>query len=182
MTRSVRDWREELVEAHPRLFHAPASAPGAAQGYPECGDGWRGLLELACARIEAALADGDTFGALQIKSKYATLRFYWDGALSKKAETEVEEAIDLAEARSACTCEQCGAPGRLFERGDWLMTACGEHGKGRPIEVEPGLENIHIVRGYEGDDSRIIACRRYDRETDSFLDVDPRSLGIEDEP
>ena len=26
----------------------------------------------------------------------------------------VEEAIELAEARSACTCEQCGEPGRLF--------------------------------------------------------------------
>jgi hypothetical protein len=61
-------------------------------------------------------ADGGSFKATQIKEKYATLRFYWKGALSPEADAQVEEIIDLAEARSACTCEVCGEEGRLYSR------------------------------------------------------------------
>jgi hypothetical protein len=50
---------------------------------------------------------------LQIKEKFGTLRFYWDGTLSSEATAQVEEAIALAEARSACTCELCDAEGQL---------------------------------------------------------------------
>ena len=92
-------------------------------GYPECVEGWCDLLDRARGRIEAALAGNDTFTTLQIKEKYGTLRLYWRGCLLKEAEAKVEEAIDLAEARSACTCELCGAEGRLHSRGDWLATA-----------------------------------------------------------
>src|SRR4051812_31153935 len=97
-----RDWRIELMAAHPRLLG------GSSQGYAECGDGWRDLLERACVRIEAALGPGETFETLQIKEKYGTLRWYYTGRPSEAAKTQVEEAIDLAEARSACTCETCG--------------------------------------------------------------------------
>ena len=56
---SSSDWRQQLVEAHPDLFHPPADDPRAAEGSPECGEGWRDLLERAFARIRAAVqADG----------------------------------------------------------------------------------------------------------------------------
>jgi hypothetical protein len=180
MSGVVRDWRVGLMEAHPRLFPIPRGTSGA-EAFPECGEGWRDLLERACVRIESALTDGDLFTAEQIKSKYATLRFYWGGCLSEPARLAVEEAIDLAEARSACTCEVCGAPGRLYDRGGWLETACAEHARGQPVPVRPGCENIHIVRGAVEGGVRIVACRRNDREADAFVDVDPRSLGIEEE-
>jgi hypothetical protein len=32
----VRDWRVELVETYPDLFHPPAGSPEGAQGYPDC--------------------------------------------------------------------------------------------------------------------------------------------------
>jgi hypothetical protein len=38
---------------------------------------------------------------------------------------------------------------------------------------------MHIVRHMSGGKS-YVTCRRYDRETDSFVDVDPSSLGIEE--
>jgi hypothetical protein len=41
----MKDWRIELIEAHPNLFHAPVGAPEATQGYPTCSDGWCDLLE-----------------------------------------------------------------------------------------------------------------------------------------
>jgi hypothetical protein len=177
----VRDWRVELVKAYPDLFHPLADHPGAAQASPGCGEGWRGLIERACARIRAVVqVDGGSFKATQIKEKYGTLRFYWDGALSPEADAKVEEIIDLAEARSACTCEVCSEVGQLYGPG-WLTTRCAAHAEGRRlVEIRPGLENIRIEERYVGD-RRVVRCRRDDRETDSFVDVDPASIGIEEE-
>jgi hypothetical protein len=171
----VRNWRIEFMEAHPRLFG------GSSQGYAECGEGWRDLLERACVRIEAALGPDDTFETRQIKEKYATLRWYYSGRLSEAARGPVEEAIDLAEARSGCICETCGAPGRIYDRGGWLATACPAHAQGEPAPVKAGWENLRVLRRLVDGESRIVSCRRYDLTTDSFVDVDPRSLGIEEE-
>jgi hypothetical protein len=114
MTSIVRDWRLELIEAHLNLFHRPAGAPEATQGYPICGDGWRDLLERLCTRIEAALADGaGSLRVLQIKEKYGTLRFYWRGELSDDSRMKIEEAIALprpglpAPARNAAKKAAC---------------------------------------------------------------------------
>jgi hypothetical protein len=94
MARIVRDWRIDLIEAHPDLFHPSPDNPGVAQASPECGEGWQDLLERACARIRAAVqADGGTFKFTQIKEKYATARLYWEGALSPEADARVEEII-----------------------------------------------------------------------------------------
>ena len=176
MVDSVQDWRVKLMQAHSRLF----GIADAAQGYPNCEEGWRDLLERCCARIEAALAEGDAFRVLQIKEKFGTLRFYWDGEMPGAAKAKVEEAIALAVAISACTCEICGAEGRLYDRDGWLATACHEHAKGELAPIRPGFENIHFVRTFGPDRFPIVSCRRYIRETDSFVDVDPKSLRIEE--
>jgi hypothetical protein len=88
--------------------------------------------------------------------------------------------VDLAEARSACTCEICGAEGRLYDHSDWLTTRCAEHAEGEPIPVRLGFENVHVVRRIIGGRVRVVSCRRYDRATDSFIDLPPESLGIEE--
>lgn len=100
--------------------------------------------------------------------------------MSETAKAQVEEAIDLAEARSACTCEICGREGRLYDRGGWLATACPEHARGEPVPVKVGCENLHVVRRLVDGGVRIVSCRRYDRNADAFVDVDPHSLGIEE--
>jgi hypothetical protein len=125
MMRVVRDWRVELVESYPDLFHPVQGDAPAARGFPEVGSGWQDLVERACARIRVAVqTDGGTFHAKQIKAKFGTLRFYWDGALSPAADAKVEEAIDLAEACSGCACEIWRENGRLYRPpahvGDWL--------------------------------------------------------------
>jgi hypothetical protein len=179
MTHAERDWRVELIEAYPRLFKAPAAGPEAARGYPSCQEGWRDLLERACARIQAAVeAGGGTFTASQIKEKFGTLRFYWRGGVSNRA--EVEEAIDLAEARSACTCEVCGEEGRLHRSGGTWMTRCPAHAQGIAVQTEPRLQNAGVVKRLVGTRVRT-SYRRYDRAADAFLEVDPASLGIEED-
>lgn len=175
MASVVRNWRMEFMAIHPRLFGV------GSQGYPECGEGWRDLLERACVRIEAALGPDDTFETRQIKEKYGTLRWYYTGRLSEAGRGPIEEAINLAEARSGCICETCGAPGRIYDRSGWLATACPTHARGEPAPVKAGWENLRVLRRLVDGEFRIVSCRRYDRDADRFTDVDPVSVGIEEE-
>jgi hypothetical protein len=175
----VTDWRTDLIKAHPSLFHPPAGAPQAARGYPACGDGWRDLLNSACVKIEAAIAEGESFRVLQIKEKLATLRFFWRGSLSTEAEAKIVDAVALAEARSACTCSQCGEEGRLYRAGGVLITRCALHAKGRAVELTASLENVHIVRRIVAGQFRGVTCSRYVRATDTFKDMLPDAPGIE---
>ena len=67
-------------------------------------------------------------GSSRSKRSLGPSGFIWDGRqLSEKALAEVNEAIELAEARSACTCEECGAEGRLYDSGGWYLTRCPRH-------------------------------------------------------
>lgn len=160
-------WRIDLMRRHPRLFEG--------SGYPTVGDGWRDLLERALARIVAAIErEGANSGVriAQIKEKYGTIRIYWDGhKLSKKAIAEVNDAVDLAEARSACTCDECGAEGRLYDRGGWYLTRCEDHADGEPVPIRPGMRNFVVVRSVEGEKFLVASCRRYDRQRDVFVEA-----------
>jgi hypothetical protein len=177
MAGSVRDWRDHLFEVYPDLFH-PAGHSPVAQGWPCVGDGWRDLLERACTRIRAVeQSDVGSLTFTQTKEKYGTLRAYWEGTLLREADALVEEAIDRAEAPSVCTCDICGEEGRLYGR-DWLTTRCAKHAEGGwPVEFEPRLRNLHTEDRIVGDRRRM-RCRRYDRATDSFIDIAPASIGI----
>lgn len=180
MTGQATKWRAALIEAYPDLFRSSSGSPGMSQGLPECGDGWQNLLQRACARIRTAVAvDGGSFRATQVKEKFGTLRFYWDGSLSAEADALVEHAIDLAEARSACTCETCGEEGRLYRKGGWLLTRCAAHAEGNLVESEARFANVQVMERIVAKRREVLA-RRYDRATDSFISIDPRSLGIEE--
>jgi hypothetical protein len=75
----------------------------------------------------------------------------------------------IAKARSACTCETCGAEGRRYVNHGWLATACPKHAVGDPAPKRPGLENIHLVRRTPGTSE--IYHARCDRETDTLTEV-----------
>ena len=114
-----RTWQADLVARYPALFNQEFNGRVTAPGFPTCGDGWRDLVETAIGRIATADAAAPA-GSLQIgqiKEKFGTLRLYLDThkALPEATSAAIDEAISLAEARSACTCEQCGQPGRLYD-------------------------------------------------------------------
>lgn len=177
---SVVDWRIDLIKAYPNLFHPRGAGLEKARGYPACGGGWRDLLNSACAKVESAITEGESFKVLQIKERLGTLRFYWRGGnLSTEAEAKIVEAIALAEARSSVTCEQCGEEGRPYRAGRVLITRCTVHAKGQPVELTPGLENAHIAPRIVDGQFRGISCCGYDRATDTFIDLLPDALGIE---
>lgn len=147
-------------------------------GYPAVGDGWRDIVETAIARVAAA-STGHDVRIEQIKQKFGSLRIYWTCAdgVPQDVSLNLEEAVARAEARSECTCETCRSPGRLYTTGSWDATSCPEHARGEPVPVRPGFENLHIVRVVVDGEVRVVACRRYDRDTDTFVDVDPAILG-----
>ena len=59
--------------------------------------------------------------AVQVKEKFGTLRFYYDGG-----DHVTQGIVMMAESLSAVTCEQCGAPGQPDTRG-WVKTLCDKH-------------------------------------------------------
>lgn len=164
------DWRIALIEAHPQVFHALPGKAAASRAYPRCGDGWRGLVERACARIESAIVGGDTFVARQICQRLGTLRFYWSGELGTSSQSLIADAISRAEACSHCTCEECGAPGRLYRADRFLVTRCIVHAVGVLVPIEPDFENVHLVQQVVDGRASIVACR-YDRSTDAFVEI-----------
>jgi hypothetical protein len=165
------DWRIDLMRTHPRLFEIMPDEPDRSFGYPLCEAGWRDAIERLCTRIENALQDGETFEFVRIKQKFGIARFDWDGEVSDKTRIRIAEAINLAVARSACTCEICGTEGRLYSRRGWLATRCAAHALGVPVPVRAGFENVRILRRRPGAPDMYHA--RYDRENDTLTEVSP---------
>lgn len=59
--------------------------------------------------------------AAQVKEKFGTLRFYYDGG-----DDTIRGMVNMADSMSARTCETCGNPGKLHQRG-WHYVACPNH-------------------------------------------------------
>lgn len=171
---AVPDWREALVRKHPDLFGLGRSAePADLRSYPTVGDGWRDLVETAVARIAAAVAGapGGRLTITFIREKLASLRLDYDAELPEDVLARVDEAVALAEARSGCTCEVCGAPGQVYDDAGWYSLLCEVHARGERAWVRPGYENLYVERTVVDGHLRVSRCRRYDRRRDAFEDV-----------
>lgn len=112
-----QSWRERLSGLYGHL--------GGESGHLtfECAGGWRHLLEDLLRDIDATLSteDREVFQVSQIKEKYGTLRFY-----THAFSDDVERLVEVAERRSAMTCEVCGEPGRVQGKG-WVSCRCTQH-------------------------------------------------------
>ncbi|MVT64844.1 hypothetical protein GPL21_06955 [Bradyrhizobium pachyrhizi] len=164
-----RDWRTEFMLSHTRLFDVVPDEPERSFGYPRCEAGWRDILDRLCFRIQSALKENEKFEFVRIKEKFGVLRIDWNGELSDETATSIHEAVNLATARSACTCDLCGAEGRLYSDDGWLATSCSEHAAGEAVAVRSGFENVRVMRRRPGSPDMYQA--RYDRETDSLIEV-----------
>jgi hypothetical protein len=167
------DWRLDLIRWHPRLFVVLAEKPDGSFGYPLCDRGWLDVLVRLCVRIEAALRDGETFEFVRSRQTLGILRVDWDAEASEDTKAKFGHAVDLAVARSACTCEICGAEGRLYSNRGWLGTRCAEHTAGDAVPPRYGLgfENVRRLRRWLGRTEMYLA--RYDRETDTLTEISP---------
>lgn len=91
--------------------------------YIAAGRGWFPLIEDTLEAIDASLLPEERAGfrITDIKEKYGTLRVYTDNAPNA-----VEAIIEVAERRSATTCDRCGDYGRVQGKG-WLACRCARH-------------------------------------------------------
>lgn len=132
--------REELdkalCEKYPKIFrdrNADMSVTCMCWGFP--GDGWYNIIDWLCGAIQNRCDNvkhyvGDKLVpvceqvvAVQVKEKFGTLRFYFDGG-----DEAIHGMVELAEYMSSVTCEECGKPGKL-RGGGWVRTLCDKHAK-----------------------------------------------------
>ena len=123
-----------LCEKYQKIFvnrHGDMRTTAMCWGF-ECGDGWYRIIDALCASMqnyydsnhEWQLKHGTPLEqpvASQVKEKFGTLRFYYDGG-----NDYTEGMTQLAETLSGTTCEVCGNPGEL-RGGTWLKTRCDAH-------------------------------------------------------
>lgn len=162
------DERIGLAATFPDFFAPP---PGRPACVTECGAGWDGIVERCAARIDAALEDRESFRFERIRELQGSLRIHWGGRLSAASEAAVREAVDLAEARSQCFCELCGARGGAYRCEGIVSTRCLEHRRGTPVAVRPGLENMHLRQKLVAGRARVVVRSVYDPDRDCFVDL-----------
>lgn len=68
--------------------------------------------------------------ATQIKEKFGTLRFYYQGG-----DDYIRGLDSMAESMSARICEDCGKPGKRTS-GGWIRTLCEEHTQEKEVQDE----------------------------------------------
>ena len=117
---------EKLCSNYPKIFanrNGDMKSTAMCWGF-ECGDGWYNIIDALCSSMQHYYDNNGTGlhqpVASQVKEKYGTLRFYYDGGGDY-----TEGMVWLAETLSAQTCESCGQPG-VLRKGGWLKTLCEE--------------------------------------------------------
>ena len=119
------DLEQKLMNDFP-FMQARNAWTGEKLGFPigcSCGDGWFNLIYDLCSKIQKIL-DNEApefvkgFFPVQIKEKYAGLRFY-----TTYGNDEIFELTNKAEDKSYEVCEICGSPGSVRGTG-WIYTRC----------------------------------------------------------
>lgn len=175
------NWQEALVWHFPHLFRRHVSERSIHPLSPFIGQGWRQTVETLVQRLSHIVGTRPV-EIIRILERCGRLRVHtWTAdAGDYDLQMEMDYAIALAEARSACTCERCGREGFPHRSGSIVVIRCADHAVGDPAPVRHGLERVHLVRQMVEGRSGPISAGRYDRAADTFVDVDPSTLDLED--
>lgn len=178
----MSEWRQRLIDRFPELFDG-ATVAEHVPGLSLVDDGWQQIVCRAVARVATAVGTSSLkITAISRRSGVLRLDYHRSSSIARLPDIEaaIQYAIALAEAGSACTCERCGREGCLHQVGSELVTACLAHANGVKVRNVRGFENLHVVRSFDGKRPGPIILGRYDRITDVFVAVDPRSLPAEE--
>jgi hypothetical protein len=165
------NWQERLIRRYPHLFAQSFRGVPFAPGYPRCSDGWQAIVTRVAERVDKA-SKGSSVHFTQLFEQHGMLRVHWTSKseIPPRVELKIEEAIALAEARSLCTCVNCGAEGRLFANDFLLFPACKAHQRGTPVPVISGFHDVFLRRAIVKDRSVLVHVR-YDWASDAFVDI-----------
>ena len=113
---------EEMQEYFPKVY--PKMFAGAYGGIA-CGAGWFNILNMLCQNIQSHIewkkGECSQVNVNQVKEKFGSLRFYYDGG-----DDYIHGMVSLAESMSGVTCEKCGDVG-IPRNGGWIRTLCDTH-------------------------------------------------------
>lgn len=122
-----KELEQTLVERWPKWFNVNGDIHETLmpQGFT-IRDGWFDIILRLCEDLEPLVADaelksGRPFEVLQVKEKFAGLRFY-----TNQHSDAIAERIEAAALESYHTCEVCGQPG-MQQEGAWIRTRCKKH-------------------------------------------------------
>ena len=133
-------YRDKILDDHPLLYRGrnkPITESLMSWGF-SCADGWLPLIERLSDHIEAEIvrlrdedgvAEKDLPEAKQVKEKLGGLRFYVFPANDK-----IFAAVMAAREEADRTCEYCGTPGKLCEKGA-IATCCNACAQQRGWEI-----------------------------------------------
>lgn len=133
-----------LCEKYPKIFanrNSDMATTAMCWGFDH-NDGWFTIIDRTCNIIQShidwrikqreSLIKNNPYNATipeeipqvvatQIKEKFGTLRFYYDGG-----DDYISGVVSMAEAMTGVTCEICGNPGESNSNG-WITVRCEEH-------------------------------------------------------
>ena len=137
-------------EKYPSLFREvelPCSVTCMCWGCSH-GDGWYSIIEEMCEGLKKYKVYFN-----QIKEKFGTLRVYYTCEEGEKGSQRVKDIINRAEARSAETCEECGAPGKT-KGGGWISTLCDNCRDSRKNDKQRGNVSVYeLMFGKDEEDN-----------------------------
>jgi hypothetical protein len=92
----------------------------------EVGPGWAPLIRILDAHAAALGLE-----VLQVKQKFAGLRYYYQAPRSVDAKelAMFERLLGACETLSFCMCEVCGAPATQVQPRFWMFTLCPTHAR-----------------------------------------------------
>jgi hypothetical protein len=129
----------KFVKKYPKILRDYRGDPMQtclAFGIETDGEGWNDLLDKCMEKLQyfcdICSKDGREVQVVanQIKSKFATLRFYTTTYGATDIEQDIiDDIISEAERKSGYTCEITGKDGVMCKKGSWYKTLCYEEAR-----------------------------------------------------
>ena len=118
-----------LVEKYPKIFinrYADMKSTAMIWGFDH-NDGWFWILDQLCDSIQSYIDMNNKWNTIkipqvvadQVKEKFGTLNFYYQGG-----NDQIDGMVSLAEIMSANTCEFCGSTENVGRTNGWIYTIC----------------------------------------------------------
>ena len=143
------DFEKRMHERFPGMFSNP-------YGGFAVGKGWWPIIEILCENIQRHIDWKNSTRSMllkdnpydikvpdeleqvvvaQIKEKFGTLRFYYDGG-----DDVIRGMVKMAEAWADSSCEECRAPGSR-RSGGWVRTLCDTHEEIHQKQINERFKN-----------------------------------------